>query len=172
MQERRNSIANALELRLSCTNPSICKVQIRIWMSRMEMVGSKLQNPPLSPRKASDSPDMQNSTPPSRLMSLPSSYFYIAKNHAKKRECMATVAFPWRAHGVSPRCYGVLTCDWLRGHGALMACSWRAKSCHCASTACTQRALRAQCVSTASSQSVNEHIKKSAPGILQKSPCI
>ena len=85
---------------------------------------------------------------------------------------MATVAFPWRAHGVSPRCYGVLTCDWLRGHGALMACSWRAKSCHCASTACTQRALRAQCVSTASSQSVNEHIKKSAPGILQKSPCI
>ena len=24
MQERRNSIANALELRLSCTNPSIC----------------------------------------------------------------------------------------------------------------------------------------------------
>ena len=26
MQERRNSIANALELRLSCTNPSICKV--------------------------------------------------------------------------------------------------------------------------------------------------
>ena len=24
MQERRNSIANALELRVSCTNPSIC----------------------------------------------------------------------------------------------------------------------------------------------------
>ena len=24
VQERRNSIANALELRLSCTNPSIC----------------------------------------------------------------------------------------------------------------------------------------------------
>ena len=26
VQERRNSIANALELRLSCTNPSICVV--------------------------------------------------------------------------------------------------------------------------------------------------
>ena len=25
MQERRNSIANALKLRLSCTNPSICR---------------------------------------------------------------------------------------------------------------------------------------------------
>ena len=29
VQERRNSIANALELRLSCTNPSICFVLVR-----------------------------------------------------------------------------------------------------------------------------------------------
>ena len=29
MQERRNSIANALELRLSCTNPSICESQLK-----------------------------------------------------------------------------------------------------------------------------------------------
>ena len=28
MQERRNSIANALELRLSCTNPSILSFSI------------------------------------------------------------------------------------------------------------------------------------------------
>ena len=28
MQERRNSIANALELRLSCTNPSICNTAL------------------------------------------------------------------------------------------------------------------------------------------------
>ena len=28
VQERRNSIANALELRLSCTNPSICVVSL------------------------------------------------------------------------------------------------------------------------------------------------
>ena len=28
MQERRNSIANALELRLSCTNPSICIIRL------------------------------------------------------------------------------------------------------------------------------------------------
>ena len=85
----------------------------------------------------------------------------------------ATVAFPRSAHGVPPRSHGVLTCDWLRGHGALMACSWRAKSCHCASMACTQRARRAQCISTASSRSVYEHMrKKSAPGILQKSSCI
>ena len=61
---------------------------------------------------------------------------------------MATVAFPRSAHGVPPRSHRVLTGDWLRGHGALTACSWRAKSCHCASTACTQRARRAQCVST------------------------
>ena len=27
VQERRNSIANALELRLSCTNPSICSIR-------------------------------------------------------------------------------------------------------------------------------------------------
>ena len=38
--------------------------------------------------------------------------------------------------------------------------TWRAKSCHCASTACTQRARRAQCVSTASSRSVYEHMRK------------
>ena len=62
----------------------------------------------------------------------------------------ATVAFPRSAHGVPPRSHGVLTGDWLRSHGALTACSWCAKSCHCASTACTQRARRAQCVSTAS----------------------
>ena len=72
----------------------------------------------------------------------------------------ATVAFPRSAHGVPPRSHGVLTGDWLRGHGALTACSWRAKSCHCASTACTQRARRAQCVSTASSRSVYEHMRK------------
>ena len=28
IQERRNSIANALELRLSCTNPSICNCRV------------------------------------------------------------------------------------------------------------------------------------------------
>ena len=73
---------------------------------------------------------------------------------------MATVAFPRSAHGVPPRSHGVLTGDWLRGHGALTACSWRAKSCHCASTACTQRARRALRVSTASSRSVYEHMRK------------
>ena len=72
----------------------------------------------------------------------------------------ATVAFPRSAHGVPPRSHGVLTGDWLRSHGALTACSWRAKSCHCASTACTQRARRAQCVSTASLRSVYEHMRK------------
>ena len=72
----------------------------------------------------------------------------------------ATVAFPRSAHGVPPRSHGVLTGDWLRSHGALTACSWRAKSCHCASTACTQRARRAQCVSTASSRSVYDHMRK------------
>ena len=72
----------------------------------------------------------------------------------------ATVAFPRSAHGVPPRSHGVLIGDWLRGHGALTACSWRAKSCHCASTACTQRARRAQCVSTASSRSVYEQMRK------------
>ena len=72
----------------------------------------------------------------------------------------ATVAFPRSAHGVPPRSRGVLTGDRLRSHGALTACSWRAKSCHCASTACTQRARRAQCVSTASSRSVYEHMRK------------
>ena len=72
----------------------------------------------------------------------------------------ATVAFPRSAHGVPPRSNGLLTGDWLRSHGALTACSWRAQSCHCASTTCTQRARRAQCVSTASSRSVNEHIRK------------
>ena len=55
----------------------------------------------------------------------------------------ATVAFPRSAYGVPPRSQGVLTGDWLRSHGALTACSWRAKSCQCASTACTQRARRA-----------------------------
>ena len=81
----------------------------------------------------------------------------------------ATVAFPRSAHGVPPRSHGVLTGDWLRGHGALMACSWCAKSCRCASTACTQRA---QCISTVSTRSMYEHIRKSAPGILQISSCI
>ena len=28
VQERRNSIANALELRLSCTNPSLCSLSV------------------------------------------------------------------------------------------------------------------------------------------------
>ena len=32
MQERRNSIAEALELRLSCINPSICSIQLA-WCS-------------------------------------------------------------------------------------------------------------------------------------------
>ena len=47
VQERRNSIANALELRLSCTNLSICLVDrhctsIAIpWMTRMEENGWK-----------------------------------------------------------------------------------------------------------------------------------
>ena len=72
----------------------------------------------------------------------------------------ATVAFPRSAHCLPPRSHGVLIGDWLRSHGALTACSWRAKSCHCASTACTQRARRAQCVSTASSRSVYEHMRK------------
>ena len=72
----------------------------------------------------------------------------------------ATVAFPRSAQGVPPRSHGVLTGDWLRSHGAPTACSWREKSCHCASKACTQRARRAQCVSTASSRSVCEHIRK------------
>ena len=33
MQERRNSISNALELRLSFTNPSICIQLLSKWMS-------------------------------------------------------------------------------------------------------------------------------------------
>ena len=32
MQERRNSIANALELYLSCTNPSICELELNLLM--------------------------------------------------------------------------------------------------------------------------------------------
>ena len=72
----------------------------------------------------------------------------------------ATVAFPMSAHGLPPRSHGVLTSDWLRSHGALAACLWRAKSCHCTSRACTQRARRAQYVSTASSRSVYEHMRK------------
>ena len=72
----------------------------------------------------------------------------------------ATVVFPRSAHGVPPRSHGVLAGDWLRSHGALTACSGRAKSCHWASTACTQRARRVQCVSTASSRSVYEHMRK------------
>ena len=75
----------------------------------------------------------------------------------------ATVAFPRSAYGVPPRPQGVLTGDWLRSHGALTACSWRAKSCQCASTTCTQRARRAQCVSTACPRSVYEHMRKQVP---------
>ena len=84
----------------------------------------------------------------------------------------ATVTFLRSAHGMPPRSHRVLTGDWLHGHGALMACSWRAKSCHCASTASTQCAWHAECVSTASSRSIYEHIRKSAPDILQNSSCI
>ena len=76
---------------------------------------------------------------------------------------MATVPFPRSAHGVPPRPHGVLIGDWLRSHGALTACSWRAKICHCASTACTQRARRTQCIFTASSRSVYEHMRKEVP---------
>ena len=32
VQERRNAIANALELRLSCTNTSMCRSKILIWI--------------------------------------------------------------------------------------------------------------------------------------------
>ena len=70
----------------------------------------------------------------------------------------ATAAFLRGAHGVPPRFHWVLVRDWLRGHGALMACPWRTKSCHYASTACTQCARRVQCVSTASARSVYEHL--------------
>ena len=40
MQERRNSIANALELRLSCTNPSICRDNniIFVWKQSRTML--------------------------------------------------------------------------------------------------------------------------------------
>ena len=34
VQERRNSIANALELRLSCRNPSKCKIQVRFELTK------------------------------------------------------------------------------------------------------------------------------------------
>ena len=37
MQERRNSIANALELRLSCTNPSMCQV-VTLWYRAPEVL--------------------------------------------------------------------------------------------------------------------------------------
>ena len=70
----------------------------------------------------------------------------------------ATAAFLRRAHSVQPRFHWVLVSDSLRGHGALMACPWRTKSCHYASTACTQRARRVQCVSTASAWIVYEHL--------------
>ena len=41
----------------------------------------------------------------------------------------ATMALLRSAYGVPPRSHGVLTGDWLRGHGALMACSWRFLRC-------------------------------------------
>ena len=39
VQKRRNSIANALELRISCTNPSIWNMQIKV----MTMFGCRIQ---------------------------------------------------------------------------------------------------------------------------------
>ena len=45
VQERRNSIANALELRLSCTNPSICdRAFYRILMDEMHCNINKGEN--------------------------------------------------------------------------------------------------------------------------------
>ena len=80
----------------------------------------------------------------------------------------ATVVFLRSAHDVPPCSYRVLVGDSLHGHGALMACSWHANSCHYALTVCTQGTRCVQCVSTASARSVYEHLRKSAPGILQK----
>ena len=70
----------------------------------------------------------------------------------------------WRLRGAPTACHCALTefwpaVDW-HSHGALTACSWRAKSCHCASRAWTQHARRPQCVSMASSRSVYKHMRK------------
>ena len=81
----------------------------------------------------------------------------------------ATVAFPRSAHGMPPRSHGVLTGNWLRGHGALMACkelSLRIDGVH---TARTARPMRFYGVFT---ECMRAYEKTSAPGILQKSSCI
>ena len=81
----------------------------------------------------------------------------------------ATVAFPRSAHGVPPRSHGVLTGDWLCGHGALVACkelSLRMDGVH---TVRTARPMRFYGVFT---ECIWAYEKTSAPGILQKSSCI
>ena len=50
MQERRNSIANTLELRLSCTNPSICTIHPNNYAEGYADVPES-QNPPPPPQK-------------------------------------------------------------------------------------------------------------------------
>ena len=75
------------------------------------------------------------------------------------------MAFLRSVHSVLPFSHRILVGNWLRGHRALMASSWRAKSCHNASTVCTQRIRRVQWVSMAPAQ----HLRNIAPGVLQKS---
>ena len=43
MQKRRNSSANALELRLSCTNPSLCRFVFQIFYWREEVPGQHVK---------------------------------------------------------------------------------------------------------------------------------
>ena len=42
VQERRNAIANALELRLSCTNPSICIIPIYMLSFSFDVLGFRM----------------------------------------------------------------------------------------------------------------------------------
>ena len=98
--------------------------------------------------------------------------FTFSKACRCHRVATKTVAFLRSTHGAPRRSHGVLVDDWLCGHGALMACSWRAKNCHCASTACAQRARSVQFVSTASTRSVYERLRKSQQAYCAEIWCI
>ena len=43
VQERRNSIANALELRLSCTNPSISAIGVPLFLGNMPHLPTSIE---------------------------------------------------------------------------------------------------------------------------------
>ena len=74
----------------------------------------------------------------------------------------------WRCHGVltaimafprsaQRRPHWVLVGESLRSRGALTAPTWRARSCHSASSACTRCAWRVHCVCSAFTRSVYIH---------------